>query len=52
MIRELPGVQGDVRKGRGTRDQDQDNHDDVIAHLEPDILEWEVKWALRSITMN
>ena len=29
-----------------------DNHDGVITHLEPDILEWEVKWALRSITMN
>ena len=28
------------------------NHDGVIIHLEPDILEWEVKWALRSITMN
>ena len=32
--------------------QDPDNHDGVIIHLEPDILEWEVKWALRSITMN
>ena len=31
---------------------DQDNHDDVIANLEPDILECEVKWALESITMN
>ena len=31
---------------------DPDNHDDVIAHLEPDILECEVKWALESITMN
>ena len=31
---------------------DQDNHDDVITHLEPDILECEVKWALESITMN
>ena len=31
---------------------DQDNHDDVIIHLEPDILECEVKWALESITMN
>ena len=31
---------------------DPDNHDSVITHLEPDILEWEVKWALRSITMN
>ena len=28
------------------------NHDDVITHLEPDILECEVKWALESITMN
>ena len=28
----------------------QDNHDDVITHLEPDILEYEVKWALESIT--
>ena len=31
---------------------DQDNHDGVITHLEPDILECEVKWALRSITTN
>ena len=31
---------------------DQDNHDGVIAHLEPDILECKVKWALESITMN
>src|SRR5574337_264593 len=29
-----------------------DNHDDVISHLEPGILECEVKWALESITMN
>ena len=29
-----------------------DNHDDVLTHLEPDILECEVSWALRSITMN
>ena len=29
-----------------------DNHDGVITYLEPDILEWEVKWALWSITMN
>ena len=28
---------------------DQDNHDGVITHLEPDILECEVKWALESI---
>ena len=29
-----------------------DNHDDVITHLEPDILEWELKWALGSTTTN
>ena len=32
--------------------KDPDNHDDVITHLEPDILECEVKWGLESITMN
>ena len=32
--------------------QDQDNHNCMITHLEPDILECEVKWALESITMN
>ena len=31
---------------------EQDNHDTVIIHLEPDILECEVMWALGSITMN
>ena len=31
---------------------DPDNHDGVVTHLEPDILECEVKWALGSITMN
>ena len=31
---------------------DQDDHDGVIAHLEPDILECEVKWALESINTN
>ena len=31
---------------------DPDNHDGVIIHLEPDILECEVKWALESITTN
>ena len=31
---------------------DPDNHDGVITHVEPDILECEVKWALGSITMN
>ena len=32
--------------------QDPDNHDGVISHLEPDILECKVKWALGSITTN
>ena len=31
---------------------DPDNHDSVVTHLEPDILECEVKWALESITTN
>ena len=36
------------------KSSDPDNHDGVITHihLEPDILEYEVKWALGSITMN
>ena len=44
-----------ARKHRRTvkRDlHDPDNHDDVITHLEPDILECEVKWALESVTTN
>ena len=32
--------------------QDPENHDGVITHLEPDILECEVKWALGTIVMN
>ena len=31
---------------------DQDNHDGIVTHLEPDILECKVKWALENITMN
>ena len=31
---------------------DPDNHDGVVTHLETDILEWEVNWALGSITTN
>jgi len=34
------------------KDHDPDNHDGVITHLEPDILECKVKWALGSITTN
>ena len=47
------------RDGKNTEEKyqiqelhDQDNHDGVITHLEPDILECEVKWALGSISMN
>ena len=35
-----------------TKLYDPYNHDGMIPHLEPDFLEWEVKWALGSITMN
>ena len=31
---------------------DSDNHNGIVAHLEPDILKYEVKWALGSITTN
>ena len=32
--------------------RDPDNHDGIITHVEPDTLEYEVKWTFRSITMN
>ena len=41
-----------ARIHRRTVHYDPDNHDGVITHLEPDILECEVKWALKSITTN
>ena len=41
------------RQQEYTKDlNDSDNHDDAIVHLEPDILECEVKWALESTNMN
>ena len=46
------------RGGKNTRRtiqkdvHDPDNHNGVITHLEPDVLECEVKWALGSITVN
>ena len=40
------------RKTREKDLHDPDNHYGVITHLEPDILECEVKWALESITTN
>ena len=49
----------DIRRGGKNTEElckkelhDPDNHDGVITHLEPDILECEVRWALGSITMN
>ena len=39
-----------TKKKKGLNDPD--NHDGVVTHLDPDILEWELKWALRSVTMN
>ena len=48
----------DIRRGgKNTQNYtkkilDPDNHDGVITHLKPDILQREVKWALGSITMN
>ena len=47
-----------LRGGKNTQNctkkdlHDPDNHDGVITHLEPDILECGVKWAFGSITMN
>ena len=43
---------GDFEHEKKKHLHDADNHDGVITHLEPDILECEVKWALESITMN
>ena len=41
------------RKKKHKKDlHDPDNHNGVITDLEPDILEWEVKWPLGSITTN
>ena len=41
-----------IQKRSSDNPDDPDNHDGVITHLEPDILECEVKWALGSIAMN
>ena len=41
-----------VQPGKKKGLNDLDNHNDVVTHLEPDILECEVKWALGSITRN
>ena len=42
-----------IHRGTVQKDlHDTDSHDGVITHVEPDILECEVKWALGNITMN
>ena len=41
-------MQTEKKKKKGLNDTD--NHDDMVTHLEPDILECKVKWALGSIT--
>ena len=52
LLQHLPSYLGFSYLGRGVDLHDPDNHDSVIIHLEPDILECEVKWALESITTN
>ena len=42
----------EYREELSKKDHDPDNHDGMITHLEPDILECRVKWTLESITMN
>ena len=49
---ELHSAKGNYRKTVQKNFHNPDNHDGVITHLEPDILECEVKWALESITTN
>ena len=49
----LKGDDKNIQKNYTKKDlHDSDNHDGVITHLEPDILECEVKWAFGSITVN
>ena len=44
----MPGIHRTIKKGLN----DPETHDGVVTHLEPDILECEVKYTLGSITMN
>ena len=53
MIFRIVGMNTKEKKKLHKKDlNDPDNHDGMISHLEPDILECEVKWALESITTN
>ena len=50
---DIKNIQSRIHRRTVQKDlHDLDNHDGVITHLEPDILECEVKWALGSITTN
>ena len=58
-VKDLTGAEDIKKRWQGYTEelhkkdlQDPDNHDGVITHLEPDILECEVRWALESITMK
>ena len=42
----------DIKRWKEYTEELYNNYDGVITYLQPDILEWEVKWALGSITMN
>ena len=55
MLGLFPTEAEDIRRGGKNTQKylhDTDNHNGVITHLEPDILECEVKWALGNISMN
>ena len=52
MIKEADEPAQCVHRRTIQKDHDPDNHEGMITHLEPDILECEVKWALGSITTN
>ena len=42
----------DIKRWKEYTEELYNNYDGVITYLQPDILEWEVKWALGSITIN
>ena len=53
LLMKIRGTKGTFHAKMGKKDlNDPDNHDGVITHLESDILECKVKWALESITTN
>ena len=51
-LAKLFNLLGSKHKNYDTNNHDPDNHDDVIAYLEPDTLECKVKWAVGSVTMK